>query len=275
MFSAGAVGQTVPPGEEQEGVVHWAFGSFLGTGWYRVSEDRNAFVFRIPPRWTFRPSSIDETGRRQTGIEFRFPVTLGLAEVEQLDGILDSQNFSTISFTPGIELEIPVNRKWSLRPYINLGWGTEFNGGESGWVYHTGIKSRYALPGTRADWGFLTAIQYAGFTPDNGESSDMLNLMAGLETRHHFGKFEFDGNPLFLEWHATYSRLSDPASFNRRNNPDVKIHDIWEAGVSISMGDIPFRVLGMNFQRFGLSYQLSSDGKYRAIKFNVRSPFSS
>ena len=274
MFSLPTAAQTVPP-EEEEGVVHWAYGAFLGSGWYNVSGDRKAFVLRIPPRWTYRKASIDESGKRQTGIEFRLPLTLGLNQVDNLDGILDSTNFSTVSFTPGVEFVVPVNQEFQLRPYFNLGWGTEVGGKESAWVYHAGIKARYALPARKVDWGVLGAIQYAGYTPNIGDSSDMLNVMIGLENRHQFGDYEFAGNQLFLEWHGTYSRLSDPATFRRRNNPDIEIHDILEAGVSISMGEIPFRIFGINFQRFGLSYQVSSDGNYRAIKFNLRSPFSS
>ena len=35
-----------------ESTIHWAFGSFLGTGVYRLSDERGAFVLKIPMRWT-------------------------------------------------------------------------------------------------------------------------------------------------------------------------------------------------------------------------------
>ena len=86
MFPLSVLAQTVPPVEE-EGVVHWAYGAFLGSGWYNVSGDRKAFILRIPPRWTYRQASIDEMGKRHTGIELRLPLTLGFNQVDNLDGI--------------------------------------------------------------------------------------------------------------------------------------------------------------------------------------------
>ncbi len=261
-------------GGGEENIVHWAYGSFLGTGWYRVSADRKAFVLRIPPRWTYRQSGMDDEGNRQIGIEFRFPLTLGLAQIDDLGGIINQENFTTASFTPGIELEIPVTEKWLLRPYLRVGWGKELDGGESAWIYEGGIKSRYVLPIKKGDWGLLGAVQYAGYKPNVGASSDMLNLMVGIETRQPLGQFSFRDNPLYLEWQVTYNRLSDPASFRRRGDPNIEIHDFWEGALAVSMGDKPFRIFGMNFDRFGLAYQISSDNRYRAIKINLRSPFT-
>ena len=39
---------------EPEKQVHWASAAFFGTGWYRVDENRKAFIFRIPPRQVVR-----------------------------------------------------------------------------------------------------------------------------------------------------------------------------------------------------------------------------
>ena len=40
--------------------VHWAYAAFLGTGWYKLDSNRQVYVLRIPPRWYFRDSSIDD-----------------------------------------------------------------------------------------------------------------------------------------------------------------------------------------------------------------------
>ena len=52
--------------------VHWAMGSFFGTGWYTVDENRSVFIFRIPPRQTVRESSFDEYGKRKLGVEIQY-----------------------------------------------------------------------------------------------------------------------------------------------------------------------------------------------------------
>lgn len=62
------------PGEQ----VHWASAAFFGTGWYRVSDNRNAFIFRIPPRQVVRESGWHENGDRKLGVEILYPLSLGL-----------------------------------------------------------------------------------------------------------------------------------------------------------------------------------------------------
>ena len=94
-----------------EDSVHWAYAAFLGTGWYKLDSNRQVYVLRIPPRWYFRDSSIDESGKRQLGIEFHFPLTFGLHKLEQLDDFIDLDNIGTVSFNPGVEIEYPVSNR--------------------------------------------------------------------------------------------------------------------------------------------------------------------
>ena len=61
---------------EPEKQVHWASAAFFGTGWYRVDENRKAFIFRIPPRQEIRRAGWDEDGSRRLGVEILYPVSL-------------------------------------------------------------------------------------------------------------------------------------------------------------------------------------------------------
>lgn len=259
--------------DSEDGSIHWAYGSFLGTGWYKVSGDRKAFVLNIPLSWDYQTSGWTEDGKRQTGIEFKFPVTLGLAQIQDISSIVSADNFSTISFTPGIELEIPLSKNWLLRPYILAGWGKEAAGDESAWIYESGVKARYALAWGNGSWAWLNAVQFAGYSPSTGKSSDMLNIMTGIENSQKLGDWSFNNNQLYLDWHFTYNRFSDPASFRRNGDDRIEVSDFWEAAAAISFGDKPIRILGLNFDQLGFAYQISSDNEYRAIKLSLKSPF--
>ena len=92
--------------------VHWAYSAFLGTGWYKLDNNRQVYVLRIPPRWNYRQSSIEETGQRKLGIEFHFPLTFGLHKLEQIEDIIDLDNIGTVSFNPGVEIEYPISTRW-------------------------------------------------------------------------------------------------------------------------------------------------------------------
>ena len=90
--------------------VHWAYSSFFGTGWYKVRDARSVFVIKTPIRQTLRPSSLAESGAREVGIEIRYPVSIGMHDIRDLGSIIEDDNFATVSFAPGVELEIPVNK---------------------------------------------------------------------------------------------------------------------------------------------------------------------
>jgi len=143
---ASALGEDFEP-------VHWAYSSFFGTGWYTIEGARSVFALQVPFRQTIRESSISESSESKMGVEIRYPLTIGLHDVQDLGGIIDNDNFGTIAFAPGVELEIPINKRWYLRPFANIGWGRELEKGESAWVFYTGIKSRYVFPSkSKYEW---------------------------------------------------------------------------------------------------------------------------
>ena len=127
--------------------VPWAYGAYFGTGWYQIEGDRDIYVIRYTPRWEFREAEIAEDGTRTIGIEFRVPITFGLDNFsyDDLIGSADPDNLSSLSFTPGIDITIPITEKWLLRPYGAVGWGGSFSSSESVLTYWGGIKSRYSF----------------------------------------------------------------------------------------------------------------------------------
>ena len=108
-----APAQVVPYQPEEQ--VHWAVAAFFGTGWYRVDENRKAFIFRIPPKQVLRESGWHDNGDRKLGVEIEYPVALGLHQLDDLPDFIEFDNYGTISFTPGVRVEIPVSERWSLR----------------------------------------------------------------------------------------------------------------------------------------------------------------
>ena len=97
-------------GAEPAKQVHWAVGAFFGTGWYRVDDNRSVFILRIPPRQTVREAALSEDGERQLGVEIQYPLALGLSRLDDIPDFVDFDNYGTISFTPGVELERVADR---------------------------------------------------------------------------------------------------------------------------------------------------------------------
>jgi hypothetical protein len=254
--------------------VHWAYSSFFGTGWYRVEDARSVFVIRAPIRQILRESSFTETGSRKLGVEIRYPLTIGMHDIEDLGGIIENDNFATASFTPGIELEIPINQRWYLRTLAHVGWGSDLGNDDSAWIYYAGIKSRYVFPAKNHQWSLLNGLYYAGYTPDEGRSDHLAVAQIGVELLQPLKKATIKGEPIDLHWTFMYSFLGNELHFNLPDGSFDPIQDQMEVSLQMSFRNRPFRVWFFDVQRLGLGYQFSTSGEFTAITFSMRSWFT-
>lgn len=253
--------------------VHWAYSSFFGTGWYKVDNARSVFVVRAPIRQTLRKSSHTESGSARLGIEIRYPVTVGFHDIEDLGGIIENDNFATASFTPGVELEIPINQNWYLRTLAHVGWGSDLRSDDSAWIYYTGIKSRYVFPAEKYQWSLLNGIYYAGYTPDEGRSDHLAVAQIGTELRQPLNKARIQGEAVDLHWTFMYSFLGNELHFNLPDGTFDPIGDQLEVGLQMSLRNRPFKMWIFNIHRLGVGYQFSSDGQFTAITLSMNSWF--
>jgi hypothetical protein len=273
-FPSGVLAQLKSIDEEPAKQVHWAAAAFFGTGWYRVSENRSVFVFRIPPRQTIRKSSIDESGKRKLGIEIQYPLSIGLHSLDQIPDFVDFDNFGTISFTPGVQVEIPITEKWYLRPYLHVGYGYETTTSDSAWIYYGGIKSRYLLSSGKVNWSLLNGANFAGYKPEFDKRGQYGSVMAGIEANQPISNFSLGGDQLYLNWHVTYNYMFDKLNFHVDEDTVESTSDQWEFGLALGKGNKGMKIWFLTFEHLGLSYKFSSNGKFRAISFNLRSPFT-
>jgi len=267
--------QSVPQEPEPEKQVHWALAAFFGTGWYQVDENRSAFIFRIPPRQTVRQSGWHEDGKRKLGVEIQYPLALGIHQLDDIPDFIEFDNYGTITFTPGVQVEIPINRKWYLRPYAHIGAGYEKESGEWAGIWYGGLKSRYLLgESDRLRWSLLNGIYYAGYKPEFEDRGGYASIMAGLEFNQPMGRFKLGGDQVFLNWHVTYNYLIDRLNFHVDEDRVESIDDQWEIGLALGKGSQGVKIWFITFEHVGLSYKWSSNGHFKAISFNLRSPFT-
>lgn len=266
--------QSAAPAKDPERQVHWALGAYFGTGWYRVDENRSVFIFRVPPRQTVRESELEEDGTRTLGIEIEYPLSFGLHQLKDIPDFIDLGNYATISFTPGVQVEIPVSQRWYLRPYAHLGAGYETTTSEWAGIWYGGLKSRYRLSEGPQRWSLLNAVYYAGYKPEFKSRGKFGSVMGGLEFQHPLGNLEFGGDRLWLDWHLTYNYLFDELTFHIDENHSVSIRDQWDLGLALSKGGRRIQIGPVSFEHIGLSWGVSSNGHYRAISLNLTSPFT-
>lgn len=261
--------------DPSDNFVHWGYASYFGTGWYAVGNDLDVFAIRLAPRWHWGEAGLDDDGEREVGVELRVPVTFSVHKfnIDDLGAILDVDNFATAAVTPGVEVEIPVTNRWSLKPLAYGGWGREFNGSQSAWIYWTGLKSRYRLPGGGIDWSLVNAIEYIGYSPNDGPSNDAFPVMAGLEFQWPLGEAKLGGHQVYLDWHAVYTAYFDNLNFLFRNVSVNKVADTWELGLAFSKGERKLKLWHFEWDRVGLAYRVSGSGKFQSVILVFRSVF--
>lgn len=260
--------------EYDSNAVHWAYSSYFGTGWYRIGDSGDAFVIRVTPRWElFEPSLQD--GERKIGVELRLPFTAGMDTFtfDDPSGTLDPSNLATLSITPGVDVTIPINHRWSLKPYASVGFGTVINENESAWTYWAGIKSKYVLASGKHDWSLLNSVGFVGFTPSSGAAEDFWPLMIGLELEHEFGDVMLAGEQALLTWHGMYTTFENDLDAVLEDGSLKPITDQWEIAVSMRRKDNRIKLWLFHFDRLGLAYRFSSDGDLKGIAFVFRSVF--
>jgi hypothetical protein len=264
--------QAVPVEAEPAEQVHWALGAFFGTGWYEVDDNRSVFVLRIPPRQTLRKASLDADGTRRLGVEILYPVALGLSKLDRVPDFIEFDNFASISFTPGVELEVPVTSAWALRPYLHLGYGRELESGEEATIWYGGVKSRYRLGGAR-HWSLLNEAYFAGYKPEFENRGRYGAVMAGLEWQRPLQRLDWRGAPLYLDTHLTYDWYFDELNFHVDRYRVESFQDQWELGLALGGGGRPLELGFLSFEHVGLAYRWSSNGNFKAITLNFTSPF--
>jgi hypothetical protein len=255
--------------------LHWAYSSYFGSGWYQVSGDHEVFVIRMTPRWELRKPEISSDGTRTIGVELRFPVTAGLDKfsADDIAGVADLDNVSSLSVTPGIDITIPLTERWWLRPFAAVGWGTALNQSESAWTYWAGIKSRYTFQHGKLDWALVNSVTYVGNTPSTGPSDDFWPLMAGLEFDYPLGNYRLNNEQLFLSWHGMYTSFEDDLDQTIEDGSIEPITDQWEFGLSLRKEQKPIKIWWFKFDRLGLAYRFSSSGDLEGISFVFHSVF--
>ena len=254
----------------------WAYSTWFGSGWYRVGDERDVFVVRYAPRRLLREPALDEDGSRTVGIEVRLPVTVGLNHfpLDDLSGSVDFENLANISLTPSLYFDVPVDERWSLRPFVAVGWGTVLNDDDSAWTYWAGIRSRYVLKTGTLGVALYNALGFVGHTPDRGPSQRFWPITNALEFRYPPGFLRWRGEQLELHWHVAHTYFQNELDLLGRERENEPISDEWELALAVSREDEPIRFWRLSFARMGLAYRFSSDGELQGIGLVFQSLFN-
>jgi len=255
---------------EDFNLIHWAYAPAFGTGVYRVGENREVYVLRVQPMFTYRFKFETVFKDRELVLEFKLPVTFGVYNFNFTDllGGEFPDSVQQISFTPGVEIKLPVSNRWNLRFYGNLGYGSDTQGGgERAWIYWAGFMSRFVFPIKKLNLGIINGYGSFGYTPNHGKPGDLSRLMNGFELDIPLGRIGSSEKPFFLKSHVLNFWYYDRVDFleDPQRKP-VTIGSEWEIGVAIGKAQ-RIKIWLFNIDRIGVGYRFSTKANGVRIYF--------
>jgi hypothetical protein len=140
----------------------------------------------------------------------------------------------TLAVVPGLELQIPMSPRWTLKPFADFGVGRLLESpGTPAYIFATGVRSAVALK--RGDYTFTlgNGLFYAGDASfGRSDLEDYGAIENGIEIRRPLG-LTLHGFEPDLGVYAIYYYYPKPLVFTRFLQEPLKISHQGEIGFSI------------------------------------------
>jgi hypothetical protein len=254
-------------------VVQFGFGSYSVGG---ITTN----TYRIPLTHTFAP------GVEQDDWRLKLTVYLGYTHVDFETPLLGpklsaSQEYAFV--LPQVELLIPLQPGWLLKPYVSLGSGYGFNGTiqlegyrreslADGFdiLYATGVGTLYELELQSFNVSLGSRLGWAGeILVDGGKDQGFGTFQAGLEIRHPLG-ISLAGKQIDLAGSFIYYYFFPAAEFSMPGERPLKVSNQYEFGATLGMAK-PSKVWIFENPQIGASYRFG-DGM-TGFRLNLGFPF--
>ncbi|HUF73922.1 MAG TPA: hypothetical protein VMR74_13600 [Gammaproteobacteria bacterium] len=256
--------------------IHWAYSAYFGTGRYELDNGDSTYVLGGRPRKLIREPTIGEQGERSAGIELFFPIAVGVYDFDptNIGGTARVDNVGTVSIVPGAAFEMRLDGRWSLKPFVHVGWGAEIDGDASAWLYWAGLKTQARFSAESFDWMLVNGLAYLGYSNDTGEDGNLLSVLTAFEFERP-SRYEIAGHQVRLHWHVAYTDYLNELKIAPRliGTDAVQIDDEWEIGAAFSTGEHRLGIKRLRWDRVGIAYRFSSNGDFEGIGLTFTSLF--
>lgn len=240
--------------QDPQDLINWYYSATFGTGVYSAG-DRTVTVLQIPISRLLR-----EVDGRNSGLRLKVPVTLGFYDY-QFDDVFVGDlpgAVSTISVMPGLEWEVPLSSRWTLKPYFSAGIGQELSGHESALIYDFGLKSRYVLGEDKGvEFALVNIVTAAGYRPRGGPSQPFSVLGVGLDLIIP-ANFMLFGRDVSFGFTPAYYYYSHKLRFSEFDDVDNRLREQFELSVSL-MSRKPWDLKYFDVDRLGFSIRSSDE----------------
>ena len=249
-------------------LINYSFAVWVGSGVYKVEDaDKRFAVLRAPFAYALRSAKYDEPRFiDRFGFRLLLPVIVGVEEETNTDF-----TFGATAFVPGLELQIPVNKYWTLKPFGQIGAGKDTAGGDMKYILGGGARSLISFRWEKFVFGIGNSLILArDKNSAKHESNGFSMLEAGLDIRHPLGLSLLD-RELDVGIFMVASRFFNRVDFLEDGGETERVNLIYTAGLTIG-SENTVSIWKFNIDRVGIDYRWGRAG-FRGIGFNLGFPF--
>lgn len=199
-----------------------------------------------------------DKSQRQALFEFKLPITFGVYDFDWAEVIGGNipDRLSQVSIVPGIEVEIPMSRRWTIRPLAHLGYGIEADGENAAWIYWLALKSQLTFKIKEFNLFLLNSLGWYGFAPDKGNAQRLAGLTTGFEG-HYPLRFLNAEDPWYIKAHIlNFWYLNDIEVVSPEGTEPLTIDAEWEFALALGKQK-RIKIWIFSFDRIGLAYRFS------------------
>jgi len=267
ILGAGGTNQAAA-GEDPGDLFNYSFAIWLGSGVYRIKDaDKRFAVLRVPAAYTLRPAQYEKPAPMdRLGFRLLLPAAVGFEEETD-----SNFSFGTVAFVPGLEVQIPVNKYWTLKPFAQLGAGKDTAGGDLQYIYGGGFRSLISIPWQKFVIGIGNSLVLAedrNATSNNTSGFSLFN--AGLDIRHPTNVTLFD-RQIDVSGFFVINRFQNRVDILDNDGKTNRLRTLYEVGMTFGLSK-SISIWKADVDRVGLDYRWGDDG-FRGIGFNMGFPF--
>ena len=271
LLSAAGVAQEagVRAAEIEPPNVSYIHAAVLGTGTYSL-RGRRVTMLKMPFSWKQRPATPESVGWR-----WLFPTVLGYDDLSKVDSdIIDAllpDQLVTLSVMPGVEFIYPVNERWYLKPFIEIGGGHDFNNHETFALTHLGVRSLSPFE-LGENWQLLlgAAVRWAGEYQFDSEDTNAFGIVdLGADVRRNLPWKLFDQR-LNMGAYYIYQRYLPEWAAGDAVDWESKAVELHEFGLSLGVPQGK-KIFGINVRRVRVGYK--KGGNFQGWTFGTEFPF--
>jgi hypothetical protein len=249
-------------------LTNYSFAVWIGSGVYRVtSADKRFAVLRAPFAYTLRNAQYDKAAfRDKLGFRLLLPALVAIEDETDTDF-----TFGTAAFVPGLEVQIPVNKYWTLKPFGQFGAGKDTAGGDLQYIYGGGARSLVSFPWKKFNFGIGNSIILAEDRDSTSKQSSGFSMLeAGLEISHPIG-LRFRNRTLDAGIFFVLRRFFNRVDFLEDGGETERVNRIYTIGVTLGARE-SISIWKIDVDRVGIDYTWGNAG-LRGIGFNMGFPF--